>query len=292
MFCFSKPFGRKNRGGEEIVCSNPAMGPTGEIGKEPPVENGQHEVPTAVVPTTQEVLPPPQRAGRWKKRVSSAVTSKCAAGKTSDIICSANSSSSNSSANNSRSNSCHREPTTLVVHVNQHRTEDHRRWQPPLSNGSVASSSSANVSPAPSPDWITTPQSSSLPSSAVTSRQNSVESGSSSASPGGSIPMSPVQQSALLAPLTHSVSSFTPGPGPRFKLLREGDIQVCYLNHTRTVISKILSSKFLRRWETHHLYLNDSCILSKTSKGDGEQENHLKETTSSRDSNPDPSVTV
>jgi hypothetical protein len=54
------------------------------------------------------------------------------------------------------------------------------------------------------------------------------------------------------------------GPGPRFKPLLEGDIQVCYLNHTRTVVSKILSSKFLRRWESHHLYLNDSCISSKT----------------------------
>jgi hypothetical protein len=56
----------------------------------------------------------------------------------------------------------------------------------------------------------------------------------------------------------------TLGPGPRFKTLLEGDIQVCYLNHTRTVVSKILSSKFLRRWESHHLYLNDSCISSKT----------------------------
>ena len=41
-------------------------------------------------------------------------------------------------------------------------------------------------------------------------------------------------------------------------------VQVCYLNHTRTIISKVLSSKFLRRWETHHIYLNDDCISSKT----------------------------
>lgn len=55
------------------------------------------------------------------------------------------------------------------------------------------------------------------------------------------------------------------GPaGPRFKPLEEGDIQVCYLNHTRTLVKKILSSKFLRRWETHHLYLNDACLSSKT----------------------------
>jgi len=62
-----------------------------------------------------------------------------------------------------------------------------------------------------------------------------------------------------------SSASPSPGPaGPRFKPLEEGDIQVCYLNHTRTLVKKILSSKFLRRWETHHLYLNDACLSSKT----------------------------
>ncbi|XP_024936133.1 C-Maf-inducing protein isoform X2 [Cephus cinctus] len=65
-----------------------------------------------------------------------------------------------------------------------------------------------------------------------------------------------------------SSPSPSPGPaGPRFKPLEEGDIQVCYLNHTRTLVSKILSSKFLRRWETHHLYLNDACLSSKTLTG-------------------------
>ncbi|XP_033217067.1 C-Maf-inducing protein-like [Belonocnema kinseyi] len=65
-----------------------------------------------------------------------------------------------------------------------------------------------------------------------------------------------------------SSPSPSPGPaGPRFKPLEEGDIQVCYLNHTRTLFSKILSSKFLRRWETHHLYLNDACLSSKTLTG-------------------------
>ena len=66
---------------------------------------------------------------------------------------------------------------------------------------------------------------------------------------------------------TSRSSSPSPSPspaGPRFKPLEEGDIQVCYLNHTRTLVSKILSSKFLRRWETHHLYLNDACLSSKT----------------------------
>ncbi|KAG7203152.1 hypothetical protein KM043_010271 [Ampulex compressa] len=65
-----------------------------------------------------------------------------------------------------------------------------------------------------------------------------------------------------------SSPSPSPGPaGPRFKPLEEGDIQVCYLNHTRTLVRKILSSKFLRRWETHHLYLNDACLSSKTPTG-------------------------
>ncbi|XP_076665624.1 C-Maf-inducing protein isoform X2 [Andrena cerasifolii] len=65
-----------------------------------------------------------------------------------------------------------------------------------------------------------------------------------------------------------SSSSHSPGPvGPRFKPIEEGDIQVCLLNHSKTLVRKILSSKFLRRWETHHLYLNDTCISSKTPTG-------------------------
>ncbi|KZS18373.1 C-Maf-inducing protein [Daphnia magna] len=51
------------------------------------------------------------------------------------------------------------------------------------------------------------------------------------------------------------------------KLLSEGDIQLCRVTHSGTVIGKILSSKFLRRWETHHLYLNDAQISSKTPSG-------------------------
>lgn len=51
--------------------------------------------------------------------------------------------------------------------------------------------------------------------------------------------------------------------GPRFKLVREGLVHVCRLNHTRTVISKLLSSRFLRRWEAHHVGLEDTCIASR-----------------------------
>lgn len=51
--------------------------------------------------------------------------------------------------------------------------------------------------------------------------------------------------------------------GPRFKLIKEGDVQVCFLDHTRTVISKILSFKFLRYFESQHLYLNETKISPK-----------------------------
>ncbi|TGZ51723.1 hypothetical protein DBV15_11775 [Temnothorax longispinosus] len=43
--------------------------------------------------------------------------------------------------------------------------------------------------------------------------------------------------------------------------------EMCCLNQTRTFVKKILSGKFLRRWETHHLYLNDCCLSSKTLTG-------------------------
>ncbi|XP_054164446.1 C-Maf-inducing protein-like [Oppia nitens] len=82
------------------------------------------------------------------------------------------------------------------------------------------------------------------------SRQSSLDEGvfhSTCNSPAKSIPSSPI--------------------GPKFKLIHEGDIQLCRLNHQRTVISKILSSKFLRRWESHHLYLTSVNITSKTPIG-------------------------
>uniref|UniRef100_A0A4W3IQK6 C-Maf-inducing protein n=1 Tax=Callorhinchus milii TaxID=7868 RepID=A0A4W3IQK6_CALMI len=55
--------------------------------------------------------------------------------------------------------------------------------------------------------------------------------------------------------------------GMRYKLLQEGDIQVCVIKHPRTFLSKILSSKFLRRWEPHHLTLADSSLASATPTG-------------------------
>lgn len=46
--------------------------------------------------------------------------------------------------------------------------------------------------------------------------------------------------------------------GPKYKLIHEGDIQLCRLNHTRTIVSKIMNSKYLRRWEAHHIELADN----------------------------------
>ncbi|XP_062923197.1 C-Maf-inducing protein isoform X1 [Mobula hypostoma] len=55
--------------------------------------------------------------------------------------------------------------------------------------------------------------------------------------------------------------------GMRYKLLQEGDIQVCVIRHPRTFLSKILTSKYLRRWEPHHLTLADNSLASATPAG-------------------------
>ncbi|XP_026086538.1 C-Maf-inducing protein [Carassius auratus] len=55
--------------------------------------------------------------------------------------------------------------------------------------------------------------------------------------------------------------------GMRYKLLQEGDIQVCVVKHPRTFLSKIFTSKYLRRWEPHHLTLTDSSLVSATPTG-------------------------
>lgn len=50
----------------------------------------------------------------------------------------------------------------------------------------------------------------------------------------------------------------------QLRMIREVDVAVCYLNHTNTIISKILSSKYLRRWDNHHIRLQDDGIISNT----------------------------
>lgn len=46
---------------------------------------------------------------------------------------------------------------------------------------------------------------------------------------------------------------------------------MCRLNHTRTIVSKIMNSKYLRRWESHRIILDHSEIRSATPVGFMEQ---------------------
>lgn len=74
----------------------------------------------------------------------------------------------------------------------------------------------------------------------------------------------PSQLPSTSNPTGNPDSTHSPFRGPKFKLLSEGDIQVCKVKHGQNLMSKLTSSKLLRRWETHHIYLNDLCISSKT----------------------------
>jgi hypothetical protein len=47
----------------------------------------------------------------------------------------------------------------------------------------------------------------------------------------------------------------------RFKLVQQVDIYICKLPHYRTVISKILNIRLLRRWKLHKLILTDTEIV-------------------------------
>ena len=53
-----------------------------------------------------------------------------------------------------------------------------------------------------------------------------------------------------------------PSVNQRYKLINEGDILICRLNHTRTIVSKIMNSKYLRRWESHRIILGQNDISS------------------------------
>jgi len=61
------------------------------------------------------------------------------------------------------------------------------------------------------------------------------------------------------SPSTRQTSS-----GVKYKLIHAGEMQLCRLNHTRTVVSKIMNSKYLRRWENHYVNLGRSSIYSNT----------------------------
>jgi hypothetical protein len=53
----------------------------------------------------------------------------------------------------------------------------------------------------------------------------------------------------------------------RYKLLIEGVVQVCRVPHAKNIIEKIRFSRFLRRWEDHHINLESSEITSETNEG-------------------------
>jgi hypothetical protein len=93
------------------------------------------------------------------------------------------------------------------------------------------------------------------PSSSSSSQASSTEGSIGHPSP----PDSPIVNGHSRSPHKNSNSN-----GPKYKLLHEGDIQLCRLNHTRTIVSKIMNSKYLRRWESHHLVLGQSEIYSHT----------------------------
>ncbi|CAF3906067.1 unnamed protein product [Rotaria sp. Silwood2] len=48
----------------------------------------------------------------------------------------------------------------------------------------------------------------------------------------------------------------------RYKLLTDGVVQVCRVPHAKNIIEKIRFSRFLRRWEDHHINLGHSEITS------------------------------
>ena len=50
----------------------------------------------------------------------------------------------------------------------------------------------------------------------------------------------------------------------RYKLLLDGLVQVCRVPHAKNIIEKIRFSRFLRRWEPHHVHLEPSEIRSET----------------------------
>ena len=311
MFCFSSPFGRRDRGQFEAPGSATEGTGTGDpsaavviVDNGSANNNDSNSGEDAPLQGKTDERKETSRSNRWKI-VTTKKNAKGVSGVSSvdtrnyDDV----SSSSSSSTNNSRSNSCNRDvvssittpPTmTLLVNNTEPTVGNHRHFQNNNSKNrnhhnsqlSISGSSSSSSDNSSSP--MAPPSSSSSTTSSGSIRQSSVESSSSSGSSSGLsdgvIPspvsptvvtaIAPVQQTTLPTSLLQTTSlpiylgsggTLTSlGPGPRFKPLLEGDIQVCYLNHTRTVVSKILSSKFLRRWETHHLYLNDSCISSKT----------------------------
>jgi len=311
MFCFSSPFGRRDRSQFQAPASATDTTGSGDplatvlvVGS---VTNNDN--------TKSEESSDQENAGadvNKEFRCNVAKRNSQCTGVSHSISdnrrnCDDVSTSSNSSSYNSRSSSYNRDsmssapsstaPAMTVVVNNTEpdvAAETHYCYQNNNNKNTNHHNSQLSISGSTTSSLENT-STMALPSSSTSSgssvRQSSVESSSSSSSGGSSFALSdsvipspisptvvttiaPVQQTTLPTSLLQTTSLpiylgsggtlSSLGPGPRYKPLLEGDIQLCYLNHTRTVVSKILSSKFLRRWESHHLYLNDSCISSKT----------------------------
>jgi len=50
----------------------------------------------------------------------------------------------------------------------------------------------------------------------------------------------------------------------KFRLLSDGEANICRLYDSKTVIRKIMNSRCLRRWESHHLVLGPVEIYATT----------------------------
>lgn len=125
-------------------------------------------------------------------------------------------------------------------------------------NSPVCSSSSSTMSStssSASPSCSTTSRSSSNSSASCSASESKASGSSNSGGCGNSDSSCSSTSSSHPTNLSH---------GQKFKLLSDGDVQVCRVKHGKNLVDKVIGSKLLRRWETHHLYLNDACISSKT----------------------------
>ena len=61
-------------------------------------------------------------------------------------------------------------------------------------------------------------------------------------------------------PLLHR--AYSTGSNTRYALLNEGDVQICRINHHRSLLQKIIYSRPLRRWESHRIILSDNHLYS------------------------------
>ena len=54
------------------------------------------------------------------------------------------------------------------------------------------------------------------------------------------------------------------GASTRYSLITEGEVQVCRINHHKSLLQKIIYSRPLRKWEAHKIVLSDNHLHSTT----------------------------